>query len=166
MLTADGPKVIEFNVRLGDPEAQVILPLIDEPLLPLLVSAAARLAEQVVCASGPRSPDRRSASRRAAIRSRAESGSQIDGIDEAEAMSRRRRVSRGDGARATDTWSRPAAACSRSSDAGTRLQRSDDTRLRRRLIDISFDGMQYRRDIGRKALAVRLSKICNLKSAI
>ena len=32
MLTADGPKVIEFNVRLGDPEAQVVLPLIDEPL--------------------------------------------------------------------------------------------------------------------------------------
>ena len=26
MLTADGPKVIEFNVRLGDPEAQVLLP--------------------------------------------------------------------------------------------------------------------------------------------
>ena len=40
MLTAAGPKVIEFNVRLGDPEAQVILSLIDEPLLPLLVAAA------------------------------------------------------------------------------------------------------------------------------
>ena len=41
MLTAEGPKVIEFNARLGDPEAQVILPLIDEPLLPLLDAAAA-----------------------------------------------------------------------------------------------------------------------------
>ena len=41
MLTTDGPKVIEFNVRFGDPEAQVVLPLIDEPLLPLLVAGAA-----------------------------------------------------------------------------------------------------------------------------
>ena len=41
MLTSDGPKVIEFNVRFGDPEAQVVLPLIAEPLAPLLEAAAA-----------------------------------------------------------------------------------------------------------------------------
>lgn len=64
MLTSAGPKVIEFNARLGDPEAQVILPLINEPLLPLLDAAAAaslparpaRLSSQprvgVVIASG------------------------------------------------------------------------------------------------------------------
>ena len=40
MLTCEGPKVIEFNVRLGDPEAQVILPLVDEDLAPRLMSAA------------------------------------------------------------------------------------------------------------------------------
>ena len=40
MLTADGPKVIEFNVRFGDPEAQVVLPMIAEPLTPLLWAAA------------------------------------------------------------------------------------------------------------------------------
>jgi phosphoribosylamine--glycine ligase len=41
MLTADGPKVIEFNVRFGDPEAQVVLPMLDEDLSLLLGAAAA-----------------------------------------------------------------------------------------------------------------------------
>src|SRR6185503_1758888 len=40
MLTDDGPKVVEFNVRFGDPEAQVILPMLDEDLSPLLMCAA------------------------------------------------------------------------------------------------------------------------------
>ncbi len=41
MLTADGPKLIEYNVRLGDPETQVLLPRIQTDLLPLLLAAAA-----------------------------------------------------------------------------------------------------------------------------
>jgi phosphoribosylamine--glycine ligase len=41
MLTCDGPKVIEFNVRFGDPEAQVVLPLLDLDLPALLAAAAA-----------------------------------------------------------------------------------------------------------------------------
>jgi phosphoribosylamine---glycine ligase len=40
MLTADGPRVIEFNVRFGDPEAQAILPRLDADLLDLLEKAA------------------------------------------------------------------------------------------------------------------------------
>jgi phosphoribosylamine--glycine ligase len=39
MLTADGPKVIEFNARFGDPETQVILPRLASDLLPALVAA-------------------------------------------------------------------------------------------------------------------------------
>ena len=40
MLTAEGPQVIEFNVRLGDPEAQVVLPMITGELAPVLEAAA------------------------------------------------------------------------------------------------------------------------------
>ena len=40
MLTRDGPQVIEFNVRFGDPEAQVVLPMIETDLAPVLFSAA------------------------------------------------------------------------------------------------------------------------------
>ena len=40
MLTADGPKVVEFNVRFGDPEAQVILPMVESDLAPVLLAAA------------------------------------------------------------------------------------------------------------------------------
>ena len=40
MLTGDGPKVIEFNVRFGDPEAQVVLPMIETDLAPVLLAAA------------------------------------------------------------------------------------------------------------------------------
>jgi phosphoribosylamine--glycine ligase len=40
MLTCDGPKVIEFNVRFGDPEAQVVVPMIADDLAPRLAAAA------------------------------------------------------------------------------------------------------------------------------
>lgn len=40
MITSDGPKVIEFNCRFGDPETQVVLPLLEGDLLKLLYSAA------------------------------------------------------------------------------------------------------------------------------
>lgn len=40
MLTKDGPKVLEYNCRFGDPETQVLLPLIETPLWDLLGAAA------------------------------------------------------------------------------------------------------------------------------
>ena len=40
MATEEGLKVVEFNCRFGDPEAQVVLPLMDGPLLELLVAVA------------------------------------------------------------------------------------------------------------------------------
>ncbi len=40
MLTPDGPKTLEFNARLGDPEAQAILPLLDADFLELCLACA------------------------------------------------------------------------------------------------------------------------------
>lgn len=40
MLTPDGPKVVEFNCRFGDPETQVVLPLMTDSLLDLLDTVA------------------------------------------------------------------------------------------------------------------------------
>lgn len=39
IMTNDGPKVLEFNVRFGDPETQVILPLLEDNLLDVLLGA-------------------------------------------------------------------------------------------------------------------------------
>ena len=46
MLTADGPKVIEFNCRLGDPEAQVLLPRLQSDLVPAMFAASDGLLSQ------------------------------------------------------------------------------------------------------------------------
>ena len=40
MITAEGPKVVEFNCRLGDPETQVVLPLLESDLFDLLYASA------------------------------------------------------------------------------------------------------------------------------
>ena len=45
MITREGPKVVEFNCRFGDPETQALLPLQVSPLLPLLEGAAGRLVD-------------------------------------------------------------------------------------------------------------------------
>ena len=44
MLTSDGPKILEFNCRFGDPETQVLMPrLASDPLLAMLACAGGRL---------------------------------------------------------------------------------------------------------------------------
>ncbi len=49
MICKEGPKLIEFNVRFGDPETQAILPRLEEDLLPLLIACVeGRLPERAV----------------------------------------------------------------------------------------------------------------------
>jgi len=47
MLTPDGPKVLEYNVRFGDPEAEVLLPLVRGDLLELLRATAEGRLDQM-----------------------------------------------------------------------------------------------------------------------
>jgi phosphoribosylamine--glycine ligase len=151
MLTGSGPKVIEFNVRFGDPEAQVVLPLIDEPLMPVLVGAAAgslrqssvRLATDclvgVVLAS--RGYPESSAS-----------GQPIAGLEQAEAIPGvavyHAGTARRDGHLVT-AGGRVLTVVGRGADFTTAIARAYDG-----VAQISFDGMQYRRDIGKKASRV------------
>ncbi len=47
MITAEGPKLIEYNVRFGDPEAQVVLPRLRTDLLAAMVAARDGVLDQV-----------------------------------------------------------------------------------------------------------------------
>jgi phosphoribosylamine--glycine ligase len=46
MLTPDGPKVIEYNCRFGDPETQVVLPLLESDLLTVMKATTEGTLEQ------------------------------------------------------------------------------------------------------------------------
>ena len=50
MLTPEGPRLLEYNVRFGDPEAQVVLPRLTSDLAELLAAAAAGDPAPVACA--------------------------------------------------------------------------------------------------------------------
>jgi phosphoribosylamine--glycine ligase len=149
MLTVDGPKVIEFNVRLGDPEAQVVLPLIDEPLLPLLVAAAMgsltvpsvrrgrdRLAGVVLASRGYPEPS--------------ESGQPITGIEAAEAMADVAVYHAGTAERAGRLVTAGGRVLTVVGRGGT--FRDAITRAYAGAMQVSFDGMQFRRDIGQRAV--------------
>lgn len=47
MITKDGPKVIEYNCRFGDPETQVVLPLLKSDLLTIMQATKAGTLDQV-----------------------------------------------------------------------------------------------------------------------
>jgi phosphoribosylamine---glycine ligase len=151
MLTADGPKVIEFNARLGDPETQVVLPLIDEPLLPLLVAGAAgSLRTSAVRIGADRFAGVVLASR--GYPESSESGQPIEGVDAAEAIPgvavyHAGTALRGD--RLVTAGGRVLTVVGRGADFAEAIARAYAG-----VMQIRFEGMQYRRDIGRRALKI------------
>jgi phosphoribosylamine--glycine ligase len=152
MLTDEGPKVIEFNVRLGDPEAQVVLPLIDEPLLPLLVAGAAgSLRQHSIRLTSDRLVGVVLASR--GYPESSESGREITGIDRAEGLAGvnvyHAGTERRDGALVT-AGGRVLTVVGRGAAFAEAIDRAYAA-----VGQIAFDGMQYRHDIGRRAVESR-----------
>jgi phosphoribosylamine--glycine ligase len=86
MLTADGPRLLETNVRLGDPEAEVILPRIAVPLGPLLLAGARGQLPPGIAATIPSLPGAAVGIVLAAegYPARTDAGRAIDGVERAE----------------------------------------------------------------------------------
>jgi phosphoribosylamine---glycine ligase len=158
MLTSAGPRVVEFNVRLGDPEAQVILPMLDEDLSMLLWATAAgalpdrpaRFRDEphvgvVIASSGyPESSD---------------SGRVITGVEEAErvpgALVFHAGTAERDGHLVT-SGGRVLTVVGRG-----RTHKDAIETAYHAVEKIRFEGMQYRKDIGAKAVADHRSPTFN-----
>ncbi|HZN94063.1 MAG TPA: phosphoribosylamine--glycine ligase [Myxococcales bacterium] len=148
MLTRDGPRVLEFNCRFGDPEAQVLMMQLDEDLLPLLYAAArgelprrplqARAGASVgvvVAASGyPQAPRK---------------GDLIEGIAEAEAAGAQvfQAGTKELAGRLVTAGGRVLTVCAR----GETLALAREAAYRACAL-IRFEGAQRRSDIGARAL--------------
>jgi phosphoribosylamine--glycine ligase len=149
MLTPAGPKVIEFNVRLGDPEAQVILPLIDEPLAPILEAVArGDLRQTVVRLSSDRAVCVVLASR--GYPDSSELDRAITGVADAERIPG---VSVYHAGTTMKNGQLVTAGGRVLTIAGRGPEFSEAVaRAYAGVLQVRFDGMQYRRDIGRRAL--------------
>ncbi len=150
IMTSEGPKVLEFNARFGDPETQVILPRMDSDLLDVMLAVAEkRLAGtrirwnedavvSVVLASGGYPGDY-------------EVGREIAGIAAAEAVDGVTVYHAGtvvEGDRVLTAGGRVLNVTA----AGSSFDQAR-TRAYHAIEHIRFEGMHYRTDIGLKALA-------------
>ena len=150
MLTCDGPKVIEFNVRFGDPEAQVVLPMLDGELAPVLMAAAeGRL-------SGHQLPLRPDKFVGVVLASRgypqsSQSGVVVEGLDRAAAEGDVMVFHAGTAPGPDGTIVTAGGRVLTVVGQGPTYEAAID-RAYTGVAAIRFDGMQYRTDIGRKAL--------------
>jgi phosphoribosylamine--glycine ligase len=153
MITASGPKVVEYNSRFGDPESQVVLPLFKGDLLELMDTASQGSIDMTTFSSSPQrgsavcvvlssggSPDKYQSGRRI---NGLENLSGLDGVVvfHAGTMS--------DGGAVVTAGGRVVGVTAISDSAD--LERTI-TVAYEAVKRISFDGMHYRRDIGKKAI--------------
>jgi phosphoribosylamine--glycine ligase len=146
MLTASGPKVLEFNCRLGDPETQAIAARMDFDLAEVLADVAAGQLKPeklkwkpgasacVVLASG-------------GYPGKFESGKEIHGLREAQEVAGVKVLHAGtrrEGEKVYTSGGRVLGLTATGETLGAALHKAYQAAEK-----IQFDGMQYRKDIGR-----------------
>ena len=155
MITDEGPKVVEYNCRFGDPEAQVLIPLLQSDLLELFLA----LTEGHLEAAKP--VFHTGASACVVLASKGypgpyEKGFVIEGIEAAEQMPdvvvMHAGTRRNEAGEVVTAGGRVLAVSALGADLAVALEKAY-----RAVAVIHFEGMQYRRDIGKKGLK-RLSE--------
>ncbi len=158
MLTADGPRLIEYNVRFGDPEAQAVLPLVETDLAELALAAARGDVTSVPLVTRTAVIGHRRRGRRRAIPphpSRALRSS-IRSRTTRRSTTRTTAWRSGSTPASTDRTVSPADASWRS-PVSARISREARRIAYARMDAIHFDGMQVRRDIGWRAPGAALA---------
>ena len=152
MLTPDGPRVIEYNCRFGDPETQVVLPLLQSDLLTILMAVReGRLAQVPVVFGGGAAACVVLAS--GGYPQHCEKGLPITGLTDGQLAGAQNvtvyhaGTARRDGALVT-AGGRVLGVTATADDLQTALARAYAAAA-----EIHFDGVHYRRDIGRRALS-------------
>ena len=147
MLTADGPRVLEYNVRFGDPETQAILVRLRSDLAQIFAAITEqKLGELEIDWSGDSSACVVLASR--GYPGAPETGAQIEGLDLADRHERvavfHAATERGE----HGEWLTAGGRVLGITATGSRLDLVL-TRCYKAIADVNWDGMHYRRDIGR-----------------
>ena len=150
MLTCHGPKVIEFNVRFGDPEAQVVLPMIEGELAPILMAAAeGTLPDRPIALSQEKYVGVVLASR--GYPHSSQSGVIVNGLDQAAALDNVLVFHAGTAGDAKGSIVTAGGRVLTVVGSGPTFEAAI-ARAYAGVKAIAFAGMQYRTDIGQKAL--------------
>ncbi|MEZ5066114.1 MAG: phosphoribosylamine--glycine ligase [bacterium] len=156
MLTADGPRVLEYNVRFGDPETQVLLPMLASDALELFAATArGELArcEPLRFRPGAALTVVAAAADYPAGSARGDVISGLEGPDDrGDALVFQAGTRVGDGGRPETNGGRVLAV----TGLGPSLAAARD-RAYEALADISFPGMRWRTDIGHRGLGARVA---------